>query len=263
MDEWIALIGGSWHPLLLYPGLLTGLLVTALMHLSWHGPPRPSDGSLMLPRDPFPALLACAAALLLLALLPFPRSYWAYPIDLIGALFLLEAPYWLRLARRLRAASLPIRRGAADEAGAILNTYLLLALAIALLGQGAGSLLLTEVKAGQPLLRWTGLVGWAIALPPLLALGPWRQPAANGWADDMRRIGHLGLLLALALPTGDQWGYGATAIGACICFGSFILLHHFWRGEPARYERLQPIIALVLLGCLLYVSGQKWLLRLR
>jgi hypothetical protein len=209
------------------------------------------------------AVLASACALLVLALLPFPGSYWAYPIDLPGAIFLLEAPYWLRLAPRLRTPALQVRRSAADEIGAMLNAYLLIALAVAAIGQAAGSLLVTEVKGGLPLLHWAGIAGWAIALPPLLAFGPWHQQDACEWPADLRRVGHIALLLALALPAGDRWGYGATAIGAVASFGSLTLLHRFWRGDPQPWERLQPFVALLLLGCLLYVSGQGWLARLR
>lgn len=263
MDEWLALVGGSWQPVLLYPGLLTSLVVTALMRAVWLDRTQPAAGRPWRPRWDSTAVFAAASTLLLLALLPFPHSYWAYPIDLPSAIFLLEAPYWLRLAQRLRTPALQIRRSAADEISALLNVYLLMALAIAAMGQAAGSLLVTEVKGGTPLLHWLGIVGWAIALPPLLAFGPWRQRNTSEWPTDLRRVGHIALLLAIALPSDVRWSYGATAIGAIACFGSLTLLHHFWRGDPQQWERFQPFVALIILAGLLYVSGQDWLARLQ
>ncbi len=263
MDELLALLGGGWQSLLLYPGVLAGILATLVMRAIW-----PARGMPWLRRvgrvwwEPGATLYA-ACALLLLALLPFPRSYWAYPIDLVGALALIEVPHWLRLARLPRADDAAVRSGAAAETGALLNVYPLLALAVMALGQASGSLLLTEVKGGQQTLRWAGLATWAIAMPPLIGLGPWHVERTAAWPQDLRRVAHIALLLALALPAGDQWGHGATAIGAALAFGSLTALHHLWRGEPERWERLQPLVALALLAFLLYTSATAWMARLR
>ncbi len=263
MDELLAIVGGSWQPLLVYPGILTGLVATGLMYALWHA--RARNRSRLLAHfawDPSAALYA-ASAFLFLALLPFPRSYWAYPVDLVGALLLLELPHWLRLRRLLWAPEPQVRRGAACEAGALLNVYLLLALATAALGQASGSLLLPDLKTGIQKLRWAGLVTWAIAIPPLVALGPWYVPETDGWLPSLRRVAHIALLVALALPVGDRWGYGATAIGAAAGFGSLTILHFVWDGRPEPWERLQPLIAVALLGLLLFANAQAWLARLR
>src|SRR3954451_12861573 len=116
MNELLAIVGGSWQPLLLYPGVLTGLLLTLLFRSVWRG------GGPGLPAPNLETLVGGACALLLLALLPLPGSYWAYPLDLIGALALLELPHWRRLAARIRTSA-----GAAGDVAALLNVYVLLA----------------------------------------------------------------------------------------------------------------------------------------
>ena len=263
MDELLALVGGSWRPLLLYPGVLTGIGATLLMGLLWTIPGTRPRWPAWRPAHTPDLLFGAGCGLLLLALLPFPRSYWAYPIDIFVALALLEVPHWLRLVRRLNTGDDAIQIGAATEAGALLNVYVLLALAVAVLGQAAGSLLLPDLVGARPPLRWVGLVAWAVAMPPLLAFGPWRVAGSRDWLVDLRRVAHIALLVALALPAGDEWDYGVTAIAAGLGFGSLTLLHHLWRGRPERWERLQPVVVLLLLAVLLYTSAQAWIARLR
>jgi hypothetical protein len=263
MDELLAIVGGSWQPLLLYPGILATLLATLLLRPVWRlGRSRPVPGVSRLSFEPI-SVFYLASTLLVCALLPFPRSYWAYPIDLIVVLLLLEAPHWARITRLSRAPQAGLRAGAALEAANLANVYVLLALAIALLGQASGSLVLTEVKNGAPLPRWIGLAAWSIALPPLLALGPWYVPETEDGLLAFRRVAHIALLVALALPAGDKWGHNATAIAAAIAFGSLVLLHLGWKGSPERWERLQPFIALALLLFLLYTNVAAWSARLR
>ena len=263
MDELLAILGGSWRPLLLYPGLAATLITTVLMRLVWNprvgGALRP--GMVALP--PYATILIIACTLLLVALLPVPRSYWAYPIDLLTALLLLEAPHWLRLWRLRQSRDPATRELAVRGAGALLNIYPLIALAVALLGQASGSLLLTTVKSGAPLLRWAGIALWSLAIPPLVSLGPWHIPAGDDWLVTLRRVAHIALLVAIALPAGDQWDHTTTAAGAAVAFGSLTLLHYLWRGDPDRWERLQPFIALAFLALLLYTSAQAWMGRLR
>lgn len=261
MDEFLAIIGGSAQSLLLFPGLLAAILATAAMHALWSLRVPHSRRSVV--QSHAEVTIAATSCILLLALLPFPRTYWAYPIDLWSAVVLLEAPRWWSL-RGMRCAPDPeIRAAAKSEAAALLNAYLLLALAIAALGQGAGSLLLPSVKAGTPALRWPGLIVWAIALPPLASLGPWHAPPLEGWLLDLRRVAHIALLVALTLPAGDQWGHLATAAGTALGFGSLTLLHLIWRGRPEPWERFQPWIALALLTWLLYMNAQALGARLR
>ena len=262
MDELLALVGGSWQPLLLYPGILGGLLLSGLMHLTWSGRRAMGDGGLRPWVEPG-AVMSAACSLLLLALLPLPRSYWAYPVDIIGALALLEAPHWLRLSRRMRSADASILDGAVAEAASLLNIYLLLALALAAMGQASGSLLLTDLKSGRQPLWWAGIIAWAIAQPPLIGLGPWHPRPGGDWPASLRRVAHVALLTALALPPGDQLGYMVTATGLGIAFGSLTLLDFIWRGRPEAWERLQPAVALMLLGFLLYGGLGAWTSRLR
>jgi hypothetical protein len=263
VDELIAIVGGSWQPLLLYPGVLTALLGTALMHAIWRfRASRAAGDAVDLQPTPTRALVI-ASMLLCMACLPVPRSYWAYPIDLAVALLLLEAPHWLRLARLARSTEPAIRDATAYEIGTLLNAYLLLMLAAAALGQAAGSLLLPDLKRGTPLLHWLGIVTWGIALPPLIGLGPWYLPATDGWLPDLRRVAHIALLVALALPAGDQWGHTASAFGAAAGFGSLTALHFAWRGRPEPWERAQPLVALVALAILLVTNMQAWLAKLQ
>lgn len=263
MDELFAVVGGGWQPLLVYPGVLTGLLLTLVMGTLWALPDAATDRLPATVPATAGALPAIACGLLLLALLPVPRSYWAYPIDLIVALALLELPYWLRLASHLHASDVRMRVAAASQIGALLNVYILLALAVAALGQASGSLILPELKSGNQTLRCAGLAAWALALPPLLAFGPWQALRGRDWSADVRRVGHIGLLVALALPAGDQAGSGATAIAAAIAFVSLTSVHYLWRDSPERWERLQPLIALVLLALMLRYGFAAWAARLR
>lgn len=256
MDELLAIVGGSWQPLLLYPGVLTALLLALLVGILW-GPADARRQRIMGARAI--AVFAIACPLLVSAMLPTPRSYWAYPLDLLVALALLEVPHWLRLASRMRTGG--AQSSAAAEAATLLNVYPLLALACAGLGQAAGSLLLPDLRTGTGILRWTGLVAWACAMPPLIGLGPWRT--VRDRLDDLRRVVHVALLVAIALPAGDHWGYTGPAAGASIAFGTLTLVHYLWRGEVRRWERVQPLVALVLLLLLLWVGTNAWLARMR
>ena len=251
MDELLAIVGGSWQPLLLYPGLVTTVVLALIVGRLWRradAARQPTGGS------PPAAVFAAASTLLVAALLPLPRTHWAYPIDLLLTLALLEVPHWLRLAERLRS-------GAASEAAALLNVYGLLALVLVALGQAAGSLLLPELRTGRGPLRWAGLIVWASSLPPLLGLGPWRS--GRDTLDDLRRVVHVALLVSVALPDGDRWGYTGLALGVVGAFGSLTLLHYSWRGDPARWELWQPLVALGLLVLVLWTGTTAWLARLR
>lgn len=254
MDELLAIVGGSWQPLLLYPGVLTALLLTLLVGTVW-GPADTARQRIRGARAV--AVFAVACPLLVSAMLPTPRSYWAYPLDLLVALALLEVPHWLRLASRIRIG----QASAAAEVATLLNVYPLLALACAELGQAAGSLLLPDLRTGTGIVRWAGLVAWACAMPPLLGLGPWRT--VRDRLDDLRRVVHVALLVAIALPAGDRWGYAGPAAGAVAAFGTLTLVHYLWRGDARRWERVQPLVALVLLMLLLWVGTNAWLARMR
>jgi len=263
MDELLAIVGGSWQPLLLYPGLLAGVLVAAFMRAIWRIRDNPPVPFLRRRGLHLGDAVAAAVMLFVLASLPFPRTYWAYPLDLLTVLLLLEVPRWSQLARYCQGPNAEQRRAAADEVAALLNVYVLLALAVAALGQSAGSLLLPSLKSGTPLLRWTGLATLAVALPPLASLGPWHKPELDGPLLTLRRVAHIALLLALALPAGDDWGHAATVLGAAAAFGATTVLHLVCGGAPGRWERLQPLLALAVLLLLLTTNSTTLLTRLR
>lgn len=257
MDELLAIIGGNWQLLLFYPGAVTVLLLAVFVHVAW----RRADAGRCSDAGPaMVAVFAVACPLLVCAMAPIPRSYWAYPLDLLVALALLELPHWLRLAARMRQTDQ--RTFATAEAASLLNVYPLLALTCVALGQAAfGSLLLPQIRTGQGILRWTGLMGWAVVLPPLLGLGPWRT--IRDGIDDLRRVAHVVLLVSIALPAGDRWGYIGPVLGMLTALGSLTMLHYFWRGDARRWERLQPLVALALLLCLLWIGANAWLSRMR
>ena len=252
MNELLAIIGTSWRPLLIFPGLLTGLILTFITSYIWKRPvPRVGRWSLVVGR--------WSATVLMLAFLPVPGSNWRYGVDVLVALALVEVPHWFALRRRLGAADGAIRAGAAAETAALLNAYVLLGLAIAAIGQANGSLVLGELRGGHTPLRWAGMVVWAVALPPVLALGPWSVVGAPHALATLRRVAHIGLLMTLALPADAD--YRGLAIAALMSFGSLVLLDRFWHGSPKKWERVQPVIALVMLGVLLYTGATAWYVR--
>jgi hypothetical protein len=71
------------------------------------------------------------------------------------------------------------------------------------------------------------------------------------------------LLVAIALPDGDQVGYIGVAAGAITAFGTLTLLHYLWHGDTQRWERIQPLLALLLLVILLGMGTNAWVARMR
>lgn len=254
MAELLALIGGSWRALWLYPGGLALLVALVALHRVWPlGQPWQRTAAPL-------ALLQLGGAWLVAALLPWPHTYWAYPLDLGAALLLLEAPWWLRRHHDWRVATR--RLAVLAELTAALRVYPLVALAAALCGASAGSLIIVKVQGGAPLLRWLGVALWAVALPPLLALGPW-QSAPPDPANSLRRVVHLALLATLALPGGDGVSYWAGAAAALIVAASFAALARWWRGPAARWERWQPALALLAVAALCWSAAAALLAQLR
>ena len=100
MDELLAIIGGNWQPLLLYPGVLTALLLALLVRCVR----RADAGRRSAIRSCHGRSVCCCLPVAGQCDAPTPRSYWAYPLDLLVALALLEVPHWLRLAARMRQA---------------------------------------------------------------------------------------------------------------------------------------------------------------
>ena len=264
MNELLAIIGTSWRPLLIFPGLLTGLLLTLTTSYLWKHT-RQDENDLAVSTGGLwgwsSVVGQWSAMILMLAFLPVPGSNWRYGVDVLVALALVEVPHWYALRRRLGAANGAIRAGAAAEAAATLNGYVLLGLAIAAIGQANSSLVLGELRGGNTPLRWAGIVVWALALPPLLTLGPWNVVGAPHSLATLRRVAHIGLPVTLALPADAD--YRGLAIAALMGFGSLALLDRFWHGSPEKWERVQPVIALVMLGVLLYTGATTWYARAR
>lgn len=250
MDELIALVGRNWRLLLLYPGGLTALGCVLVTRLLFERPLALRQGTL--PRLDSEVVIA-ATWLLAIALLPLPQTEWSYPLDLLILLLLLEMPYWLHIVRS------PDR---ATQIAPLLNVYPLLALSVTALGQGAGSLVALEINRSSGLLHWAGVVGWASTLPPLLGLGPWQHQELHGTLPALRRVGHMGLLLAVALPANDQTPIVAALIGFACIVVPLRVLNRWWRGDGAWWLSWQPWLVSALVLLIAWTSGQT-LLRLR
>jgi hypothetical protein len=256
VNELLAIIGTSWRPLLLFPGLVSALVLAVATSYLWKSSPRPTRWSLDLA-----ATTQAACIVLMLAFLPVPGSPWRYGIDVLVALALVEAPHWHALRRRWRSPDEPTRAGAAADTTALLNVYLVLGLAVAAVSQATGSLVLGDLRGGVAPLWRAGIVGWAACLPPLLALGPWSITEPNNPLIALRRVAHIALLATLALPS--DAGYWGLAIAALLAFGSLAALDRGWHGRPESWERAQPVLALLLLLALLYTGTTAWYDRAR
>jgi hypothetical protein len=250
VDELIALLGRNWRLLLVYPGGLAALGCIALTQLllgrwpshgrsaiSWRG------GEIM----------TAALWLLLIALLPLPQTGWPYALDLIILLLLFEIPAWLHWHGRGANVA---------QAAALLNVYPLLALSIAALGLGAGSLVAQEINRSSGLLHWAGIAGWACALPPLLGLGPWQEQHDDILAT-IRRVAHLGLLLAVTLPANNDTPIVDALIGWTCMILPLAAIQRWWRGDGRWWLGWQPWLVAALTLLLAWTSGQELLTRLR
>lgn len=232
MNELLATIGGSWRQVIVYPGGVAFWIIVVVMRRLW-GASAPAGAW---------AATQIVTAWLCVALQPWPHTYWAYGLDLWAALLLLEVPQWLRH----RTAS-PAAR--ATDWHRLRRAYALLALALVLMAQGAQSLLLTTIQTATDPLRWLGVAVWIIALPPLLALGPWRGTDEADTAATTRRVAHIALAVVLAWPPVEKLGYPAAALAITVACAAYAALHHWWHGEPQRWERWQPWLAgVALLG---------------
>ncbi len=252
VDELLALLGRHWRLLLLYPGGLSVLTGVALVGFLL----RPQDTTPNFSRPAALDLVTAALWLLLIALLPLPKTGWPYALDLATYLILIELPYWLHL----------LRRGGARcelQAATALNSYPLLALAMAALGQAAGSFVVREVNRSTGLLHWGGVFAWAITLPPLLALGPWQTNDQWGLVTTLRRLAHIALLVAIALPAHDETNYLAVALGFMAAVLPLAALNHWWRGDSQRWVAWQPWLLAGFALLVAYLSAQQFLGRLR
>jgi len=208
MGEWLGALGLAWSRLLLYPGGLSALLAAWLL-----------DRVLMTDNQRRAAVMASpeavsligvsavAAPLLLISLLPLPRSgFFGYTPDLLVGLLLLEWPQLLLSARMLRTA--PGEMAARRQV--LIEGYILLLLAILLFMQAAGSFRLDALtREIEPMffpgwsLRLAGIAGWSIALLPLLGIGAVTPTPAAGalrWGMQLRSLGHILLAYLPWLP---------------------------------------------------------------
>jgi hypothetical protein len=208
MGEWLGALGLAWSRLLLYPGGLSALcaawlLARALTTADQRRRVKPtlSAGISLI------GVSAMAAPLLLISLLPLPRSgFFGYTPDLLVGLLLLEWPQLLLLARLLRTEP----EKATSRQRLLIEGYILLLLAILLFMQAAGSFrldaLTREIESGfLPgwSLRLAGIAGWSIALLPLLDIGTATSPPATEalrWGLRLRNLGHILLAYLSWLP---------------------------------------------------------------
>lgn len=248
MDELLALIGQGWQRVLIYPGGLTALGGLLLLTRGGRGlRGRPPQAQ---------AIASSAVWLLLIALLPLPQAGWPYDLDLVTLLLAIELPFWLVSLRDGRS-------GAATAAllAPLLNVYPLLALACALLGQAAGSLVVHEINRSGGMLHWVGLTAWSLALPPLLHLGPWRISYRSPLLA-LRRLAHLGLLLAAALPAHDSTPVINAALGFATLGLALLVLDRWWHADGERWIGWQPWLVAALLLLLAWTSAQHLAARL-
>jgi hypothetical protein len=208
MGEWLGALGLAWSRLLLYPGGLSALLAAWLLDRALTTATQrravvtaaPEGVSLI-------GVSAVAAPLLLISLLPLPRSgFFGYTPDLLVGLLLLEWPQLLLSARMLRTAP----GEAAARRQVLIEGYILLLLAILLFMQAAGSFRLDALtREIEPMflpgwsLRLAGIAGWSIALLPLLGIGATTLTPAAGvlrWGLQLRSLGHILLAYLPWLP---------------------------------------------------------------
>lgn len=250
VNELLALLGQHWRLLLLYPGGLTALIALILVTLLIPYQARWRN----IRQIAWPDTVLGALWLLVIALLPFPQTGWPYGLDLPTLLLLIELPYW-SWHRHHGAQFTP-------RATMLLNIYPLLALAVAMVGQSAGSLVVREINRNTGLLHWVGIAAWCIALPPLLGLGPWRTLPTTGLVTPLRALTHVALVVAAALPANDTTPRSA----ALIAFGAALLplaaLHRWWRGRPERWISWQPWLVGGLTLLALVISAQQYWQRL-
>jgi hypothetical protein len=201
LNELLALLGRAWSRLLLFPGGLAAFAAVCVIAYLWSQRPTRTEGRA--PRSEaeparsanqeaetfagswFLVVGSIAPPWLALALLPLPPAAGlSRQIDLIVALALLEAPLLLAVARELGKRDVA-RRTDVWRLAAALNGYPVLILSGLALAQAAGSFGIAALARvpgdlapafARPL-HWIGAAGLALALPPLLGIGPFGAPS--------------------------------------------------------------------------------------
>lgn len=205
VNELLALLGRAWFQLLIYPGGLTALVLTLVVGVLSRRAPHtyfPQSAS------PATAIAAVVAPWLALALLPLPgAARLERPLDVVGLLALLELPLLLASAAGLRTRNTNSQHAALRRLAAALNGYPTLLLALLLLSRASGSLQITDIATTPTTfpavaLHWLGAVALLLALPPLLALGPFAPYGGGPLGDQGPLVARLISLVAHPLETG-------------------------------------------------------------
>jgi hypothetical protein len=219
-----------------------------------------------------------------LALLPLPA---AAPMnrgtDIIMLFALLEWPRLIAIARELRAAGEARQRAGTRRLAAALNSYPTLMLATLALAQPAGSLDIAAYARPPADLaplsiqvsHWLGAAGWALALAPLLGLGPFQASAPaqhswrallNGWDLGMWIRG-CGLAAIAALPwlapfgaLAEQGSYTITTLLAIVlapfALGGMLWCYHRFTAHQSARRWAKAYLALdcALVAALLWAA---------
>jgi hypothetical protein len=247
VSELLALLG-RFGPRLVYPGGL-GLLLLALLLLQARRAGRTAQPTPL-------GLLACAAPLLGLALVPLPgATSLERNVDLLTVLLLLDLPLWLHIVREG-----PSKQRVAALAG-ILNAYPVLVLAALAMTATAGSLNLAALGGAGGLTSvgaacWALVVGGAVAPP---ALGGAVLAAAALW---LRCIGHWALAGSLLLSLGSAAWPFALRVALGLALAVLLLGAGRWLGRRVVWPRLLAWVSLLLIGWLLWLAASALVARL-
>ncbi|HEU5012505.1 MAG TPA: hypothetical protein VFT66_08170 [Roseiflexaceae bacterium] len=214
-NELLSFLGRAWWPLLVYPGGLTAFALVGLL-----GRFERSASPIHHSPDLFARVSAVAAPWLALALTPLPSVVnLGRPLDAVALLALLEWPLLLAVATALTTGDKAAWQAAGRRVAAVLNGYPSLLLALLALAWSGGSLQLTTLASPPDDLatlttkglHWFGAVTLALALPPVLGLGPFAAPPPGDLALRiglrLRLLGYLALAVLpwFPLPGDNAW----------------------------------------------------------
>lgn len=205
MNELLALLGLAWPRILIYPGGLWALLLAWLWRrgVAANTQTHETPVARRLSRV---SVLTTVPPLVAISLLPLPfAAQFSRPTDLIVTVALLEWPIMLRFA------ALPSERARQYSAQLALGYGVLLPALLAL-AQTTRSFGLDTLVAQSGtseilplLLRWGAVGGWALALVPLLALGPFHHETTGTLALALRAVGHILVATLPLLALTDSW----------------------------------------------------------
>jgi hypothetical protein len=282
-NELLALLGLAWSRLAIYPG---GLAAFALIWLIARARSGPRDRRQHGTADaaPLASYGALGSAWLGLALLPLPAAAsMSRSADLLVVLALLEWPRAVAIAQALHWPAAEAQASGLRRLSAALNSYpalILAALALALPARSFEIGALAQPPAAEApvslvLLHWIGASAWALALPAMLGVGPFRadQPTAQlqlGWRDPLVLALQLRAVALVAIgalpwiaPAGalDQPLVYSTGTVAAMIGAPLTLAGALWgydracAHQPARrWARAYLVLDLLLLLALLWAA---------